>query len=1349
MPEAPSYDVFVSYAEADRAWVEGYLLAALEQAGVRCMYESAFALGVPRLLEFERSIQQSKRTLLVISPNYLADGLNEFITTLGQSYGQDTNTWPVIPLIRQSVPLPPRLGMLVGLKATNAKEQESAIAQLCADLKRPLPTPAPPPDCPYPGMKPFGLDDRDRFFGREEEVNQLLEHLRLHPFITVIGPSGSGKSSLVFAGLIPALRESRLFASGGWQIQSMRPGETPQTALKQALASGAQQQAARMLLIVDQFEELFTLAKEEAIPFQENLLKLVKTPNVYLVLTVRADFYADLMTSLLWQEIQSYRLEVVPLDETGLREAILKPAEAVGVFVEPALVERLVRDAAGEPGVLPLIQETLVLLWQRLERRFLPLRAYEALVLPRTAYGGQESGQKTGLLVAIARRADQAIKDLNDKPEKQVAIARRIFLRLIQFGEGRADTRRQQSIEALRAATDDPALFNKTLAHLVTCRLLTPSGEENQATRKIDIAHEALIIGWPRLQKWITERRTKEEVRRRLTIKTEEWSRFGRGMGGLLDLVALSEAEDWLSSPDADDLGYDEGLPALIIASRKAIEEVERQKQEVERQKQEQAERELQLTQERLKQEKKARRSLQGMLGAVGLTGIVAVGTAIYMFRQSVNDQIQTITSRSENLLAANKDFDALIEELKAAQLVKQWSWILRNSSDVSVSLTLQQSLYKVKEQNRLLKHHLAVNSISFSLDGQQIASASDDGTIQLWNKDGSPSLNGRSFEGHSKPVKDISFGSRQLIGSASKDGTVRLWDTNGTLSKILSGHNRSVESLSFSRETGILASASLDGTVIIWNSSNGARLKTLRFRDPSRQTLTLTDVIVTFSSDGKKLAVASSDGEIRLWQINLKNYKTRVLDKNIDLSLISRFKVYDQGEVAISFSPDSMKLAYAGKDGIVKIQNLTNKSLRILKPSHKEIEDYDPNQIRVWNTRIKFSPDGESLATNTTKSAIRLWNLKNGTSKLLNGHSDGVTSLAFSPDGRMLASGGIDNSIRLWNLSSIGLKLMNFDEHIIGFNPLIEKVALKNPDDGIAAISDFNGSSRLKLKDSISTRAIVISPDGNTIAGSNNNYEADSYTVQIWDSSGYPRCSLRAHTYAITGVNFSPDNKLLISTGENSMDSKSNNNIAILWDVNSCQKISIMTGHKNSVMAAKFSSKNDLIMTASADGTAKLWNKSGKEILTLEGHTDQVNDVSFSPDGQRMATASSDSTIRIWNRNGHEAISPLKGHIGRVNSIVFSPDGTLLASAGQNGSVRLWSNNGQEIKTIEIGGNEIQYANFSSDGKFLYVREENTISRQNLDLEVLIVQGCNWLHDYLKYSSDSQKIKVQVCTKI
>ncbi len=295
--------------------------------------------------------------------------------------------------------------------------------------------------------------------------------------------------------------------------------------------------------------------------------------NVYLVLTVRADFYSDLMTSVLWRKIQAHRLEVVPLDEVGLRQAILKPAENVGVFIEPALLERLVIDARGEPGVLPLIQETLVLLWERLERRLLPLRAYEALILPRKAYGIAGSEHPTGLQVAIARRADDALATLEVEPDKQRAIARRIFLRLVQFGEGRADTRRQQPMNELQAVGDDLNLFNQTLYHLANKRLLTLSGEETSTAIKVDIAHEALISGWHTLQQWIFERRASEQIRRRLTAKAEEWVRLGEETGGLLDKIELVEAKQWLSSSDASDLGYDASLPRLITASQRMIKQ--------------------------------------------------------------------------------------------------------------------------------------------------------------------------------------------------------------------------------------------------------------------------------------------------------------------------------------------------------------------------------------------------------------------------------------------------------------------------------------------------------------------------------------------------------------------------------------------------------------------------------------------------------------------------------------------------------------------------------------------------------------------------------------------------------
>ena len=630
--QAETYDLFISHADADRAWVEGYLLNVLTQAGVRCHSDAAFVLGVPRLLEFERAVQQSQRTLLVLSPAYLAEGFNQFTDLLAQSYGLETATWPVIPLILHPVKLPPRLAMLTALDATDPALWLAVVERLCAELQRPVPGPAPKPPCPYPGMIPFSEDDSGRFFGRDKEVQSLLERLRLHPFLTVIGPSGSGKSSLVFAGLIPALRKSGLFGPGGWLVRTLRPGETPLAALATALGGdpadparavsvllATEPNARRLLLVVDQFEELFTLAGQDAMPFQETLLRLAETPNCYVVLTIRADFYPDLMATPLWREIQAHRIEVLPLDEDGLRQAIVKPAEDVGVFVAGGLVEQLVADAVGEPGMLPLLQETLVLLWERLERRFLPLSAYKAL----------GDARRTGLQVAMARRADAALAELS--PEQQ-AIARRIFLRLVQFGEGRADTRRQQPVAALLAAGDEPFLFEQTLRHLTDNRLLTPSSEKEGAGRQVDIAHEALITGWPTLQEWLAERREVEQTRRRLEAKAAEWVRLGRGSGGLLDEVALLEAERWLTSPDAADLGYSETLPALVQASRATIEEAKREKEAARQRELEQTRALVEVERQRAEAQSRAARRLRWLVALLALLALVAPG--IWSYRQ-------------------------------------------------------------------------------------------------------------------------------------------------------------------------------------------------------------------------------------------------------------------------------------------------------------------------------------------------------------------------------------------------------------------------------------------------------------------------------------------------------------------------------------------------------------------------------------------------------------------------------------------------------------------------------------------------------------------------------------------
>ncbi|HEX4418322.1 MAG TPA: CHAT domain-containing protein [Kofleriaceae bacterium] len=437
--------------------------------------------------------------------------------------------------------------------------------------------------CPYPGMRPFSADDTERFHGRDGEIAELIGRLRAgEREIFVIGPSGSGKSSLVTAGVLPRLARGAS-GLGRYVVRELRPGEQPAIRLAEALAvpAGAalvvpDQVAtllahhagdARLLVVVDQLEELFTLAgAAERAAFLAALGALGAERRCAVVFTLRADFFGALMESDLWAERRGKlsRIEVSPLRGEALREAITAPAHAVGVTVDPELTERLLADAAAEPGILPLLQETMVQLWDARTDQTLTLADYQAL----------GDGERSGLSVALARRADATLRRFD---EAQTAIARRILLRLISFGEGRSDTRRQQSPTQLRSAGDDAEAFAWVLQAMVEDRLLTVD-DDLAGKPQVDLSHEALIAAWPDLRRWIDERRTDEQRRRRLEAQVGEWIERGRGAASLLDAVALAEAEKWRVSDAARELGPPDGLADLVAASQRAIDESERQR---------------------------------------------------------------------------------------------------------------------------------------------------------------------------------------------------------------------------------------------------------------------------------------------------------------------------------------------------------------------------------------------------------------------------------------------------------------------------------------------------------------------------------------------------------------------------------------------------------------------------------------------------------------------------------------------------------------------------------------------------------------------------------------------------
>ena len=1347
MAEEWTYDLFIFYAEADRDWVNGYLLDALEKAEIRCTCESDFTLGVPGISELERVIRQSRYTLLVISQAYLADDLTRFTDILAQSYGEQVGTWPVIPLtLQEGLQLPPRLKMLGGLQASSSEEWEASLERLCHQLTRPVPSPSPKPTCPYPGMIPFGENDERRFFGRDNEIEELLERLRLNPFLTVIGSSGSGKSSLIFAGLIPKLKQSSLFGTGQWCIRSFRPGTSPLANLQAVLGGdvtalevriqqllSTQPDARRLLLVVDQFEELFTQAGTEATPFQQALLKLIEIPNVYLILTVRADFYADLMGSLLWEKIRSRHFEVLPLDKKGLQEAIVRPAEGVEVYVDPVLVERLVVDAKGEPGVLPLIQETLVLLWEKLERRFLPLKAYELLVLPSTAYGATKTQHRTGLQVAIARRADAALADL--ETEKKRAIARRIFLRLIQFGEGRPDTRRQQSVNDLRIADDDSPLFDLTLHHLADCRLLTLSGEED-TSRKADIAHEALISGWPTLQQWIAQSKEAEQTRRRLEAKAQDWMNFNK-KGGLLDKVELEEVKR-LNSSNAAEFEISSDLHELIKVSKQADQV----------------------------------RKIFSVSAIVLITGFAIF--AGFQWRNAEIGQINALSEASTSRLLSHQELEAIGKSLQTGEALKQsfWQAVLPDSElRNQVRRTLQKVLYGVKEHNRL-QVGSPIAAVAFSPDDQTIATVNlEKGRAQLWKPDGSSipwPHNGRQVQVASSTNKQKSFPVPVVASSA--DGQIVALDYMGRLVlgskgnglmpisavafnptnknivalgagdrvvllslagdqplRSLEGHRGQISALAFSRDGKILATANTEakennekiGSVQIWKSDD------VTFDGPLLQTLqgdmNNVQMMVAISPDGQMVAASGwygatlwkSDGT---WHKSLEgNGKTRSVN-------------------TIIFSPDGKTIATGGNDKKVKLWKRDGTLSKTLI-GHSDV---------VWG--VSFSPDSQMVASASNDDTVNLWQIDGILVQTLNGHKDAVRAVAFSHnDKALVASASDDGTVKLWRLDGSSLKALSHNDPVyaVAFNPKEKTIATTN---GHGWFTLWNTDGTFRKTDQSQygpITAVAFSPNGQMIATG-----AADRTVRIRKSDGTVVNSLKGYegetnSYEVTGVSFSPDSQSIVTADVGGR--------VLLFNSSNGTLLGLLHRENYEVFGVAFSPNGQIIASASADGTVKLWKRDGTLLKTLSGHEAPVLKVAFSPDGKTIASAGADKTVKLWNSDDGKPLATLRGHEKAVLGVAFSPNGQIIASASADGTVKLWNRDGTLLKTLSGHEAAVVGVAFTPDGKTIASASyDRTVilwkSEENLDLDLLMRYDCQWAGDYLKNNPNVENNDRHLC---
>jgi WD40 repeat protein len=1127
---------------------------------------------------------------------------------------------------------------------------------------------------PYRGLLKFGPEHARFYFGRDEERRRLRERVeqaaerRAHRFQVVAGASGSGKSSLVLAGLIPDLAGR---PDPAWRHSVFTPTKAPDAMLRQALGRLAVQlglpeprdtrdamEALRrhrpqenLLLVVDQFEELFTQTDDPRVRegFVQNLWSLAEAEayRMVVVAAMRIDFLQRCSQILL--EPGQGRLDRVvfcaehhtlvgQMDSRQLLEAITRPAQKLGLELEEGLAERL-RDAAeAEPGSLPLLQAALDLLWQQRRGRCLSSDAVE----------GMAGTEKEGLDGVLRARADKLIQELQRKSPRYLTHARRLLVRLVELRDETArDLRRRVWLEEIRPKNAGAqGFFDRVVERLVEERLLVRGQETGHPRAELngpwlELAHEALISRWDLLRSWIDEARAQQiEIRKLEELKSEWQSRLGDPDGGAAHLLRggqLAAALD-LRRHSYEELPQELERFIALSEQQEARERAEREEQErrrlealegarheVERREEEVRGRETRVeaaqaahraeAAARQAAERDARRLRRGVLAlSAALLAMLGVAAASsWVARQALRHEIE---ARDTLRMAAFRKFRDSDPTL-ALLFLREIGQPDRRSGWAQASLDI---LQRPVSEAILHGHRAGVFHASFSPDGRLVLTASADGTARVWRADGGgePVV----LEGPGGRIGSVAFspdGTR--VAMACGDGTARVWRAEGGGEPVvLEGHGGGVESVDFSLDGTHVATASRDGTARVWRAEGGGEPVVLEGHEGGVGS-------VAFSPDGTRVVTASGDGTARVWSAE-GGGKPLVL------------REIPGGARSAAFSPDGTQVLIAAWQA----------SAWVWKPGSPEAPVL-LNEAAGSIVAAVFSPDGTRVATASEDGTARVWSADGrGEPLVLRGHEDAVVSVAFSPDGTRVVTASEDGTARVWSAEG-------------GGEPLVLR------GHGGAVVS------------------VAFSPDGTRVATA-----SGDGTARVWKAEDGEPIALRGHKGAIRGVAFSPDEMHVAAASEDKT--------ARVWRTDGLDESIVLRGHEKAVNLARFSSNGMLVVTASEDGTARVWSMDGLgRPVVLQGHEAAVGLAEFSPDGRRVLTASSDGTARVWKADGSGERIVLK-HRAAVYSAQFSPDGTRALTACSDGVARVWKLDGSSQPVELRHGAAVFSARFSPDGR-------------------------------------------------
>jgi WD40 repeat protein/DNA-binding SARP family transcriptional activator len=1138
------------------------------------------------------------------------------------------------------------------------------VLELCAAFKSAIGSKAPVTvrgelRNPYKGLRAFLEADSADFFGRELLTRRLVERLAENGaarFLCVVGPSGSGKSSVVRAGLVPAIRRGVIPGSDRWFVVDVIPGAHPLRELETALLGVSVNPPpslldelerdelgltravdrllpdpdAELLIVLDQLEEVFTMVDSDAerAYVLESIRAATADPKsrVRVVATLRADFYDQPLSIRGFGDLLASRNEAItPMSPEELERAIVGPAERVGLDVEPGLVAAMVADVIDRPGALPLLQFALTELAGREDVAVLTLNAYRKI--------GGVSG-------ALARRAERLYDALNEGGR---VACRQLFLRLVTLGEGTEDTRhrvRRSDLPHLDSGAMD-AVIDAFGRH----RLLSFDRDPSTREPTIEIAHEALLRAWARLRGWIDEAREDLRIRSGLAASAAEWIMGGRDESFLLRGARLESTVAWTEtttvSPSAGEAAY---LRACV-----------------ERRDEERAAEAARQARERALERRSIRR-LRGVVAALTAAALVAsVLTAVAVDQRSgARREARVATARE---LAAAALSNLTVDPERSILLALQAVETTRPDGTV------------LREAKEALHSALAADRLLFTIRDPSTANVA-------WSPDG-----------------------RLLATGGTAGGTEQhdaiLWDAaTGKVVHRLSGHTGDVSSVAFSPDGSRLVTSADDARAIIWSTRTGQRLQTVPGLEGYAG--------ASFSPDGRLVAIGGWAAPlIRIADARTGDRVRTIRDERAEF-LISP-----------SFSPDGTRVtAGSGEDLLVYDVATGRRVLTIPHAGAEGGVVYSPDGRRLATSCCNASPtikdartgdklltldghagevigvawsaDGTLLATGGTDGTARVWDARSGRQLMvLSGHAGGVEIVSFSPDGTRLVTGGNDGTARVWDVTPSG-----GSEWMGGAEPF----PLWGVEYGADAstILTFGNSGRLwtsSTGERVQSYPLAFDgafgPDGSTIVTGAWSDAAGGAFVRVLDTRSGEELRFIPVPWPI-GFAVNQDASM-IATPTTSKG-------VVLFEVTSGMRLRTLEtpAHVNDIV---FSPDGMLVAGLADDGVLLVWDvASGRRVLGFRAQTGFASSVAFSPDGSKIATSGLDGAA-VWSVTSGDRIARLSG-VGNLRNVTFSPDGRSLATAGDDGHARIWdAASGRETLSLGAVGKGLTAVAFSPDG--------------------------------------------------